>query len=492
MVTQRLGRWVFLRLLGFTYLAAFVSLWVQIDGLVGSRGILPAADFLDAIASQLGPSRYWWLPTLFWIAPSDAMLHALCAGGTILSALLIVGFAPALCLVGLWVSYVSLTSIGQDFLSFQWDILLCESGFLAIFLAPLSLRPRLAGEADPPKAIVWLVRWLVFRLMFSSGAVKLLSGDPTWRSLAALDFHYWTQPLPTWIGWYANLLPPIAQRASCAVMFAIEIGAPLLIWGGAGARRVALAAFLALQLLILVTGNYGYFNLLTIALAVMLLDDDAWPERWRRRFTPDAAAVGRAWPKPVVVAVAALIGLLSVLATFGPGRVGAEWPDPLMTFRRTLAPLRLVGNYGLFAVMTTERPEITVEGSADGTSWRPYEFRWKPQDPARAPAFVAPHMPRLDWQMWFAALGRYQQNPWFLAFVLRLLEGSPPVRALLANDPFPNEPPRYVRATTASYTFTGFAERRETGRWWKIEPRGIYLPVVSLESFRGRDTEEDR
>jgi len=459
---------VFLRLLGVTYLAAFVSLWVQIDGLIGSRGILPAADYVGAVASQLGPSRYWWLPTLYWLSPTDSMLHGLCAAGTLLSLSLILNLAPALCLAGLWASYLSLTSIGQDFLWFQWDSLLCEAGFLAIFVAPL------AKGAEAPKAIVWLIRWLLFRLMFSSGAVKLLSGDPTWRNLTALDYHYWTQPLPTWIGWYANLLPEAAQRASCAVMLAIELLVPMLIWGGAAARKIACAAFVALQLLIAATGNYGYFNLLTIALAVMLLDDEA----------ATSSPTARAWPRPVIVTVASVIGLLSFLATFGPSRFGQEWPAPLTTLRRTLAPLRLVGNYGLFAVMTTERPEITVEGSADGTTWRAYEFRWKPHDPARAPSFVAPHMPRLDWQMWFAALGSYQQNPWFLAFMLRLLDGSPAVRGLLANDPFPNEPPRYVRATLAAYTFTGWTERRETGRWWNVEPRGFYLPAVSLDEFR--------
>jgi hypothetical protein len=419
------------------------------------------------------------------------MLHALCAAGTILALLLIVGIVPVLCLVGLWATYLSLTTIGQDFLSFQWDILLCETGFLAIFLAPLTVRARGGRDPAPSKTIVWLFRWLVFRLMLSSGAVKILSGDSTWRNLTALDYHYWTQPLPTWIGWYASQLPEFAQRVSCATMFAIELGAPLLIWGGRGARSVAFAAFVALQLLIFATGNYGYFNALTIALTVLLLDDDAWPAALRRRFGPPAAKSGHPWPAPVIFIVAAVILFDSVLGTFGPRRFGAEWPDAVTAIRRTLAPLRLVGNYGLFAVMTTERLEITVEGSEDGTTWKPYEFRWKPGDPARAPGFVAPHMPRLDWQMWFAALGNFRQNEWFLAFALRLLEGSPAVRGLLASDPFPDHPPRYLRATTASYRFTDLAEHRETGRWWRTEPGGDYLPIVSLESFR-RDGAAER
>jgi lipase maturation factor 1 len=418
------------------------------------------------------------------------MLHVLCGSGTGLALLLVVGIAPVPCLVGLWTTYLSITSIGQDFLSFQWDILLCETGFLAIFLAPLGVRTRATGDPAPPKAIVWLLRWLVFRLMFSSGSVKLLSGDPTWRNLTALDYHYWTQPLPTWVGWYTSLLPERVERASCAVMFAIELLAPLLVWGGRGPRKLAFAAFVSLQLLILVTGNYGYFNWLTIALSVMLLDDDAWPAALRQRFAAREPQRGRPWPTAVTAVVTAVILFESILGTFTPRRLGAEWPDAVTAVRRSLAPLRLVGSYGLFAVMTTQRLEITVEGSDDGTTWKPYEFRWKPGNPARAPGFVAPHMPRLDWQMWFAALGSYEQNPWFLAFALRLLEGSPAVRGLLASDPFPDHPPRYLRATTASYRFTNLAERRETGRWWKTEPGGPYLPAVSIESFRRGGAEE--
>lgn len=375
--------------------------------------------------------------------------------------------------------------IGQEFLSYQWDILLLETGFLAIFLAPLQLRPSLVQEVEPPRPIVWLMRWLLFRLVFSSGAVKLLSGDPTWRNLTALEYHYWTQPLPTWIGWYANLLPDWAQRACCALMFGVELGAPMLVWGGPTARWVAFVALVLLQVVILLTGNYGFFNLLTIALCLMLLDDSSFPRSIRRwREPPGGEACGLRWPIALTGPVASLVLLLSVLQTFTPGRIGANWPDPLVALRRAAAPLRLVGSYGLFAVMTTTRPEISVEGSDDGTQWREYGFRWKAGDPAVAPAFVEPHQPRLDWQMWFAALGRYQQNPWLLSFVLRLLEGSKPVSRLLARDPFPDHPPKYVRALLYEYSFTDLAERRATGRWWKREPHGFYLPAVSLESFR--------
>jgi len=478
------SRWVFLRLLGLVYLVAFASLWMQVDGLIGATGILPAPDFLREISEVVGASRYWWLPTLFWLAPSDAMLHALCAAGCALAILLVIGIAPTACLAALWVCYLSLCTIGQDFLSFQWDILLLETGFLAIFFAPLTLRESPAHAPAPPPTVVWLLRWLLFRLMFSSGAVKLLSGDAAWRSLNALQFHYWTQPLPTWIGWYANLLPAWFQRTSCALMFAIELAVPCLIWIGTIPRRIAFVPLVGLQILILLTGNYCFFNVLAIALCLLLLDDRAWPARVRGRFG-SAAASGKAWPRWIVAPVGGLVVALSVLQLFSPRPLGVEWPEALQSFRRAAAPLRIVNSYGLFAVMTTTRPEIILEGSDDGASWSEYEFRWKPGDLSRAPAFVEPHQPRLDWQMWFAALGSYRQNPWFVVFVYRLLEGSPAVTRLLLTNPFPARPPRYVRAALYQYRFTDLAERRASGNWWKRERQeDLYFPQVSLESFR--------
>jgi hypothetical protein len=442
----------------------------------------------EVAANALGAKWVWRLPSLFWLHPSDGFLDVMCAAGSVLAMLLILGVAPVASLAGLWLLYLSLQTLGQDFLSFQWDTLLLEAGFLAVFLAPLQLRPGLARERETPRPIVWLFRWLLFRVMFGSGAVKLLSGDPAWRNLTALEYHYWTQPLPTWIGWYANLLPGWFQELSCALMLAIELAAPVLVWSGPRARLAAFVAFVVLQILIAATGNYGFFNLLTIALCMLLLDDSCWPSRlrrWRERGTQET--LGFAWPRALIGFVAAVLLLLSLLQTFTPSRIGLGWPQWLVALRRAVAPLQLTGSYGLFAVMTTTRPEIVVEGSDDGVTWREYEFRWKPGDLSRAPSFVEPYQPRLDWQMWFAALGRYQDNPWFLSFVLSLLEGSKEVTALLARDPFSDHPPRYVRAILYQYRFTDLAERRASGRWWKRERQGFYLPAVSLRSFRRQE-----
>lgn len=458
---------LFLRLLGVVYLIAFLSLAVQIEGLAGRRGILPVGELLEWVRSQTGAERYWLLPTLSWLNASDGFLLFLCYGGAALSLLLMLGVAPAAVLFLLWTCYLSLVSDGQVFLGYQWDALLLEAGFLAILLAPLSLRLRHGFEPSP--VALWLLRFLLFRLMFSSGIVKLTSGDPAWHSLTALRYHYETQPIPTWVGWWAHQLPASVQTLSCALMFGLELLVPLLILAP---RRLRLGAFLplvAFQLLIAATGNYTFFNLLTVALCVLLLDDAALP--WR---AAEPAASGRAWPKPILFPIAALLGLLAateLLLTLG---VAPSLPGPAIALYRVVEPLRIVNRYGLFAVMTTGRPEIVVEGSDDGIVWKPYEFRFKPGDPRRPPPFVAPHQPRLDWQMWFAALEGCEASQWFRPFLDRLREGSPEVLGLLASDPFAGRPPARLRSVLYDYRFTDPATRSAAGTWWRREAKGLY------------------
>jgi predicted DCC family thiol-disulfide oxidoreductase YuxK len=488
-----LVRWFFLRALGAIYFFAFVSLWTQISGLIGHNGILPADQFMPAVKQQcdlrgIGLERFQLLPTLCWFDSSDGFLNFQCAAGTALSLLLIIGLAPAPCLALLWLLYLSLVTVGRDFLGFQWDNLLLEAGFLAVFLAPRQLLPRLSREAPPSRLFVWLLRLLLFKLMFSSGCVKLLSGDPNWRNLTALTFHYQTQPLPTWIGWYAGQLPVWFQKISCAAMLCIEIGASFLIFTPRRLRFAGALLLAGLQLLILLTGNYAFFNWLTLALCLPLLDDfilAKWfPHNFGRFLSsnnqPSTPSALRCWPRPLLVAVAAVVlaGSSFMLAV----TLGSRSPllAPLGWVAGQLEPFRSVNNYGLFAVMTTQRSEIIVEGSNDGTNWRPYEFKYKPGDVNRRPGFVAPFQPRLDWQMWFAALGSARQNPWFGNFCERLLQGSPDVLALLAKNPFPEHPPRFIRAEFYNYRFTGFAERRATGAWWRRELTGEYLPAISL------------
>ncbi len=485
------GAWFFLRILGLIYLVAFGSFWIQMEGLIGSRGILPARYFLESVGLQLGPERYWLVPTLAWISPSDIFLHFLCGGGVFLSLLLVADVAPALVSFLLWVFYLSVASVAREFMGFQWDSLLLEAGFLAIFLSPPSLKRGSSGRSTSLWVVILLFRWLLFRLVFSSGVVKLASGDAMWRSLTALTVHYETQPLPTWVGWYVHQLPIWFHKSSCGLMFAAELLVPFLFFAPRRWRLLGCTATVGFQALILLTGNYCFFNLLTIALCLFLVDDTAWrrllPVLSRRGLPPpegdsEPAGVPRSWPAWVVGPVAVVILLVTAVQMTALARGRISWPRPVWAVVEAAAPFRSVNTYGLFAIMTAQRPEIVVEGSDDGATWRAYEFKYKPGDLACRPGFIAPYQPRLDWQMWFAALGEYRENPWFVYFCVRLLEGSPPVLRLLKTNPFPNRPPRYLRAILYRYRFTDFQTRRVSGAWWRREKKGLYCPVLSLNA----------
>jgi predicted DCC family thiol-disulfide oxidoreductase YuxK len=493
-------RW-FLRALGLTYLIAFISLWVQVDGLVGSNGVSPLNQFLREVYERFGPRAYSLLPTLCWFDSSNGFLHFLCGGGVVLSLLLILGIAPALSLVVLFVFYLSLTIAGQTFLSFQWDILLLEIGFLSIFLAPWRLWPReLMWLLRPPNAAtpvsrpaLFLLKFLLFKLMLMSGMVKLTSGDDCWWNLTALDYHYWSQPLPTVFAWWADKSPEWFKHFSVAFCLVVEIIVPFFIWAPRRPRLIAAGLMIFLQIVIAVTCNYCFFNLLTIALCLLLIDDSvarALRAAPHKRTKNVSAAFRTAEPLQdrlcsyAAIAVVIVTFPINAWLIFSAFKPHLEWPRPLIAIYGRLEPFRIVNGYGLFRVMTKERGEIVIEGSADGIEWLPYEFKWKPGDVMRAPGWCAPHQPRLDWQMWFAALGSYRENPWFGRLIVRLLHGSQDVRQLLAKDPFPHESPRYIRAMFYRYRFTTSRERRETGAWWKREELREYLPSVSLAQVR--------
>ena len=480
--TSHFSRWLFLRAIGCIYLIAFLSLWVQIHGLVGSSGILAADEYLSAVRQQVGTAGYHLVPTLFWLYPSDLFLHILCAGGVVLSLVLIAGFFPPITLAGLWVLYLSLVSIGQVFLSFQWDVLLLEIGLLAIFFAPLQTRDTLSRASQPSTAFLWLLRWLLFRLMFASGFVKLAS-DEVWRNLTALNFHYETQPLPTSIGWYLHQLPEWFQKISVIGMFAVELVVPFLIFAPRRLRTAGCIGLVGLQVLIILTGNYCFFNLLTIALCLLLIDDVTWKRLLPQRLMPTIRSLIQPihrYRRASMAVVAIFLFLLSGIRFSGQLFREAQLPDVAW-----ITPFRSVNTYGLFADMTESRPEIIVEGSNDRILWKTYEFRWKPGDLTKAPKWVAPHQPRLDWQMWFAALqGDYQRTYWFLNFMGALLQGNPTVLKLLAENPFPDTPPRYVRATLYDYSFTELSTKRSEGIWWEREWKRIYCPAISLRRER--------
>jgi hypothetical protein len=475
---------------------------------------------LPAVYERFGPTAYSLLFTLCWVDSSNGFLHFLSGGGVVLSLLLILGIAPALSLVVLFVFYLSLTIAGQTFLSFQWDILLLETGFLSIFLAPWRLWPRRSSveaavsaasnfppagdtpaatvattqsrQQEPPvsRAGLFLLKFLLFKLMLMSGVVKLTSGDDCWWNLTALDYHYWSQPLPTVFGWWADKSPEWFKHFSVAFCLVVEIIAPFFIWAPRRPRLIAAGLMIFLQIVIALTGNYCFFNLLTIALCLLLIDNSvvrAPQSREALRHTRRAPR-GRALPDQLrsyaTIAVIILTLPINVWLIFTAFRPDADWPRPLVAIYGRLQSFRIVNGYGLFRVMTKDRDEIVIEGSADGIDWLPYEFKWKPGDVMRAPGWCAPHQPRLDWQMWFAALGSYRENPWFGRLIVRLLQGSRDVNQLLAKNPFPHDPPRYLRAMFYRYRFTTLRERRETGAWWKREQLREYLPTVSADQVR--------
>ncbi|HEX9169861.1 MAG TPA: lipase maturation factor family protein [Roseiarcus sp.] len=461
---------LFLRLFGLIALSAFVSFALQAQGLIGSRGILPLAGLVHALG-RLGPQRFILAPMVFWLNDSDIAIHAVCWAGACLSLMLVFNFLPRVSLIFIYALYLSLFYAGQTFMSFQWDTFLLETTIVALLMSFV------------PTTGVWLARWLLFRFMFMSGVVKLVSGDPNWWNLSALSYHFLTQPLPTPLAWYAARLSPDLLRVGTGAVFVVELGLPFLIFLPRRPRFVAAFGILLLQTFILLTGNYNWFNLQTMLLCLLLLDDAAL-----RRILPprliglvQAGGTHRAPRRPVKVIINSVALLMVFLSLVQMDlRFGGSPPDAAVIIDGWFEPLHLVSPYGLFAVMTTSRDEIVIQGSDDGVEWRDYEFRYKPGDVMRRPSWNVPYQPRLDWQMWFAALDEPARVPWFSQFLVRLLESEPSVAALLETNPFQDKRPTYVRAQFYDYTYAGDDEHA-TGRWWDRRLLGLYFPAAHLK-----------
>lgn len=493
--TWFLSRRLFLAGIAATYAIAFGSLGVQVQGLFGSRGIQPLAGRLEALGERFSGWDRLQLPSLFWFGASDGILTTACVAGLVLALLALAGLLPRLALALCWALYLSFTRVGWPFLSFQWDVLLLEAGLLAVLFAPGGLRPFGRTEREPSGIVRWLVYWLLFRLMVESGTVKLASGDPSWWDGSALDFHFWTQPLPHRLSVLAHETPRWLKDSSVFLMFVIELGLPWLlfvpVWR-ARLRQVVAAGVVVLMALIALTGNYGFFNWLTCVLCIPLLDDRAWRTFLRRRAPPGARAADSRplWRRVALGVVAALVVLLTTARAIedlerrrgeGAGLLGLDGALVRLAapLERLAGPLLSFNAYGLFAAMTKERPEILVEGSPDGVEWKPYLFRYKPDELERAPVFAGLHMPRLDWQLWFVGLEHDlpRRSSWTEDFLRRLLEGSPTVLALLRENPFPDGPPRFVRARVAPYEFASPEDRAQGRRWRRGEAR-LFLPVL--------------
>jgi lipase maturation factor 1 len=460
-----LVRNVFLRLLGVLFVIAFCSLLAQITLLVGPRGLLPAGPYLQGLPLRDAPS-------LFHFGASDAMLRGAGLLGVVLGVGLAFGLAPRWCLLGSWALYLSFVHAGQEFFAFQWDNLLLESAFFALFVTPGGLRLR---SAPPPHPLaVFLMLWLVFRLHVESGLAKLILGDPTWRDLTAMASYYETAPLPTPLAWWAHQLPLWAHRVTGGYVYLAELALPFMMWGPARLRVAVFAVLAAMQVVIGLTANYGFFNLNSLALLLFILDDRQLG-RVLAIFgrhpvatlaTPRSRLRNAAWAGAVAVLVA--LSVVPFLAFLRVPRLEAE----LRPVRRVLAAVRSINAYHLFAQMTGVRREVVIEGSDDGVTWQTYEFRYKAGDPERPPPFVAPHQPRVDFQLWFLLLGGRQSARYFDTLLSRLLTEAELVRPLFARDPFPDAPPQRLRVAYYRYWFTDLATRRTTHAWWGRELLG--------------------
>ncbi|HEX8440341.1 lipase maturation factor family protein [Archangium sp.] len=480
-------RWLYLRALGLVFVLAFASLLSQLPALLGPQGLSPASALLEGVGQVLpAPERYWRLPTLlWWLGAGEGALRGVGFAGLACGVLLAANVAPRWALVGAWACYLSLTTVGDVFLGYQWDVLLLETALVSLPLAPGHLLPSGVSPA-PPRGAILLPRLLLLRLMVMSGVVKLASGDPTWRDLTALQYHYWSQPLPNPVAWFANLLPPVLQRASAGGMLALELGVPFLLFGPRPARLAAAGLLAALQLGILATGNYGFFNLLTLVLCLCALDDGVLA-RWRTGAPPPVAPV---LPRRSVRLGAVALGLFAAAyAVLGLSMdvqrfTGRPLPGLLDKAQEALSGFRSFNTYGLFAVMTTERREILIEGSSEGQTWKEYLLPYRPGRLDEAPPFVAPHQPRLDWQMWFASLSTCRNNPWLIRLQEQLLRGDATARHLFMEDPFPETPPRFVRTRLFDYRFTDWDTWRATGHWWTRSEVGPYCPPLTLVNGR--------
>src|SRR5277367_836548 len=497
-------RWIFLRALGLIYFSAFYSLLFQIKGLIGPNGILPAADYLQAVTAALHLQSYWTVPTLLWFGASNGALMTLCWVGLFASLLLTLNLWPRAGLLICFLCFVSFVSVARDFSGYQSDGMLLEAGFIALFFAPTGLRPGL-GERNPPsRASLFLLQWEWFRIYFESGVAKIGSGDLAWRQFTAMDDYYQNGPLPTWIGWYVQHLPHWFHASATAYTLVVEL---LIVWMLFLPRRFRIACFFIVtpfEISIIATANYTFLNYLVLLLGVLLLDDrfleralPRWFRAWIHGESPMAAAgaavaappptnTGAEWRErftPLRRAFAGLcLGLVFYSTTalllwmFMPGLPLFEGPV------RALEPFRIANSYGLFAVMTHERYEIEFQGTLDGKTWVAYPFRYKPQAINEAPGIYAPYQPRFEWNLWFASLGPWQQSRFVVWTEERLLKNEPDVLVLFASNPFASAPPREVRTIKYQYWFTDMRTKRETGNWWRREEVGQYAPALEREA----------
>jgi lipase maturation factor 1 len=505
-------RWLFLRALGCIYFSAFFSLVFQIRGLIGPEGILPANEYLRSVAQSLGYSRgLWYAPTLLWLSSGPHMLSALCWIGMAASLLLVVNVWPRGMLLICFVCFLSFVSAAQDFSGYQSDGMLLEAGFIALFLSPSGFQPGMGAASPPSRASLFLLQWEWFRIYFESGVAKIIGGDPEWRNFTAMDDYYQNGPLPTWIGWYMQHLPHWFHAATVFATLGLEL---VLVWMLFLPRRWRIVCFFIVtpwEVGVILSANYTFLNYLVLILGFLLLDDRFLlrflPERVKKtaltktqtesaqvtclmpsepgqtRQTKTPSRRGSLGHQLRMLKFSATVVILSWI--FYATTAQLIWmfsPLPLPTEPvAALDPFRIANRYGLFAIMTRGRYEIEFQGSDDGKTWVPYPFRYKPQELNARPGIYAPYQPRFDWNLWFASLGSWRDYPIVTNTEVRLLSNDNDVLNLFAKNPFPQQPPRQVRAVIWQYWFTTMSEKRTQGLWWRRQFLGLYAPAIERE-----------
>jgi Lipase maturation factor len=471
-------RLVLQRGLALVYLIAFIIVLHQFNPLLGEHGLLPVPRFVEQVAFSETPSLFFWFPrdaafTLFgWI-------------GIALSLFALVGLAErfgnaisAATWLLLWVIYLSYVNVGQTFYGFGWETLLLEAGFLAVFLG--------ARRTTPPLLVIKLYQWLLFRLMFGAGLIKL-RGDPCWRNLTCLDYFYETQPMPNPLSWYFHWQPEWFHKLSVLGNHFTELVVPFAYLAPMPFSGVAGAITLFFHGWLFASGNFAFLGFLTMVIALSTIGD-AWWTRIARVKPPQLTPPGRVHSY-ILMALGGLVALLSLYPVVNMLSPGQE-------MNASFEPLHLVNTYGAFGSVTRPRYEVIVEGTGDTvltaeTQWHEYEFIGKPGDVNRTPPQIAPYHLRLDWLMWFAAFSSPQEHPWFISLLGKLLHNDKPTLSLMRYNPFKDKPPKFIRALLYEYHFTTPAEKRQTGAVWKRTPTSLYFPPVSLENEEFRRALEE-
>jgi len=478
-----LTRFVLLRLLGFVYAVAFLAAVRQIVPLIGADGLEPLGLYLERVRDALGSTSagFLRLPSLFWLGHGDATLLLWAWIGLILSCAVLAGYANALMLTALWAIYMSFVHLGQDWYGYGWESQLLETGFLAIFLCPL-FDARPFPRRPPPVPVLWLFRWLIFRIMLGSALIKI-RGNAVWRDLTALYYHFETQPIPNPLSRWFHFLPRFVLRLGVQFNFLAELIAPWFAFGPRLARLIAGAIMVIFQLTLIAGGNLSFLNWLTIIPALACFDDAFWakllPGALVRRAAAAAGSAERHRPMRLTAwAVAILIALLSVEPI-------ANLFSPHQLMNSSFHSLDLVNTYGAFGSVGRERLNVVFEGTDaaapnESAPWKPYPYMALPTDLNRMPPQIAPYQPRLDWQMWFAAMSTPQDYPWTVNLVWKLLHNDPGALSLFASNPFPGKPPHYIRAVLYRYRFA--PPGNPDGRWWNREELGLWLLPFSADN----------